>query len=145
MAESKGIHSHEHRMTPNDIEARFTQYEARIAALEADKEANTWFSTALIGSHPDTVLLLAMIRGAIRTLRGKTGPEDQNPRTVGAIARLLELEDQVLKVQAVRKSLQEKEEADARAAELAQQQRQVQEVESLGRGIGRAEAPDWER
>ncbi|MEN5271866.1 hypothetical protein [Stenotrophomonas lactitubi] len=132
-------------MTPNDIEARLAQYESRFAALEAEKEANTWFSTALIGSHPDSVLLLALIRGAIRTLRGKTGPEDQNPRTAGAIARLLELEDQVLKVQAVRKAVQEKEQAEARAAKLAQQQRQDQEVGALGKGIGRGEAADWER
>ncbi|HDS1148040.1 TPA: hypothetical protein QDZ88_002223 [Stenotrophomonas maltophilia] len=99
-------------MTPSELEARFAQYDERIAALEAEKQANSWFTLAVIGSHPDTEMLLEVVRAAIQTLRGKTSPEAPAGVAAATVLRLLEIERQILKAQQSRQELAEAGEAE---------------------------------
>lgn len=112
-------------MTPSELEARFVQYDERIAALEAEKQANSWFTLAVIGSHPDTEMLLEVVRAAIQTLRGKTSPEGPAGVAAATVLRLLEIERQILKTQQSRQELAEAEEAER----LSEQQRAAAEQE----------------
>lgn len=112
-------------MTPSELDARFAQYDERIAALEAEKQANSWFTLAVIGSHPDKEMLLEVVRAAIQTLRGKTSPEAPTGVAAATVLRLLEIERQILKAQQSRQELAEAAEAER----LLEQQRAGSEQE----------------
>ncbi|HDX0792346.1 TPA: hypothetical protein RNS66_000967 [Stenotrophomonas maltophilia] len=75
-------------MTLTEIEERFAKLERRFALLKAENDANRWFTTALIGSHPNLELLLEMVHGAIQRLHEQAGSEGLSPFAAHVVKRL---------------------------------------------------------
>ncbi len=87
-------------MTPDEIDERLAKLERGFAQLKVENAANRWFTTALIGSHPDLNLLLAMVRGAIQRVHAQAGPEGLSPSAALVAKRLEELVEKILKAKA---------------------------------------------
>lgn len=87
-------------MTSTEIEERLAKLERRLALLKAENDANRWFTTALIGSHPNLDQLLLLVRGAIQTVRGQAGTEGLSSFSAHVVKRLEDLVARILKVQA---------------------------------------------
>lgn len=87
-------------MTSTEIEERLAKLERRFALLKAENDANRWFTTALIGSHPNLDQLLLLVRGSIQKVRGQAGTEGLSPFYAHVVKRLEDLVARILKVQA---------------------------------------------
>lgn len=132
-------------MTPTEIEARFAQYENRIATLEGEQKANHFFGISLIGSHHDTDLLLAMVRRAIREARGKPTSGAPSVELVATVARLEEIERQIQGVQKAVLQLAEEKERDRQAELRAREAQRAAVTADLGKGLFANSGPDRER
>ncbi|HEL3770850.1 hypothetical protein I5U03_11910 [Stenotrophomonas maltophilia] len=98
-------------MTPAEIEARFTKYEERLAAMEDVQEAQSWTITALIGSHPNLKLLLGMVRRAIQGMRDRSASAGHDPSCERILQELLETESKILQAIASRERVLARKEA----------------------------------
>lgn len=124
-------------MTPTDIEERIAKLERGVSLLKVENAAHRWFTTALIGSHPDLDMLLAMVRGAIQRVHEQAGPEGLSPSAVLVTKRLEELVAKILKSKAARAA------RDGQAA--AQQERTSEPARAIGQmRTGRSSNDDKE-
>lgn len=89
-------------MTPSELEARFAQYDERIAALEDAHEADTWVLHALIGSHPNLGDLLKLVRRSMQAMRERLANGGPAASCERVLRQLADTEELVMKVIAIR-------------------------------------------
>ncbi|MCC4595383.1 hypothetical protein NRY95_05290 [Xanthomonas campestris pv. phormiicola] len=105
----------------DNLECRLTQMESRLNALEAEGKALEQFVVAVISSHPQPVMLLAMIEALISKLPDALDvPAGQEERG-RVLSQLLEMKRLAEVAIGSRKTLNEKVEA----------RRQAQQIEEL--------------